>query len=55
MIDVPGAAAAFPRPLAEYPAVAGESLARILAARIEIEPFNAVATGIFLLARASIT
>lgn len=50
MIDVPSATAAFPRPLAEYPAVAGESLTRILAARVEIEPFNLIATGIFVLA-----
>ncbi len=50
MIDVPGAAAAFPRPLAEYPAAAGEGLARVLAGRVEIEPFNAVATGIFVIA-----
>ena len=50
MIDVPGATAAFPRPLTDYPSVAGESLARILAGRVEIEPFNAIATGIFVLA-----
>jgi hypothetical protein len=50
MIDVAGAAAAFPRPLADYPESAGQSLAQILAGRLEIEPFNAVATGIFVLA-----
>ena len=50
MIDVPSAAAAFPRPLSDYPAAAGEGLARILAARIDIEPFNAVATAIFAVA-----
>jgi len=47
MIDV---AAAFPRPLTDYPAAAGQGLASILAGRVEIEPFNAVATGIFVLA-----
>jgi hypothetical protein len=50
MIDVPSAAAAFPRPLTDYPAAAGASLAGILAGRVHIEPFNAVATGIFVLA-----
>ncbi len=41
---------AFPRPLTDYPAVAADSLSQVLAARIDIEPFNAVATGIFVLA-----
>ena len=50
MIDVASAAAAFPRPLTDYPAAAGQGLAGILAGRIQIEPFNAVATGIFVLA-----
>src|SRR5215211_7564587 len=50
MLDVASAAAAFPRPLTDYPAAAGESLAGILAGRVNIEPFNAVATGIFILA-----
>lgn len=45
-----GLIAQFPRPLTEYPDVAGESIARVLAARIEAEPFNAIATGIFFLA-----
>src|SRR5688500_1214091 len=45
MLDVAGAV--FPRPLAEYPATAGQSLGQILAGRVEIEPFNAVATAIF--------
>ena len=40
----------FPRSLAGYPAVAGQSLIDILRARIEAEPFNAFATGIFVLA-----
>jgi hypothetical protein len=50
MIDVAAAAAAFPRPLTDYPSTAGESLAGILAGRVAIEPFNAIATGIFVLA-----
>ena len=41
--------AEFPRALAAYPDAAG-SLWTVLAARIEAEPFNAIATGIFLLA-----
>ena len=43
-------AATFPRPLAEYPDMAGEPLSRVLAHRVELEPFNAIATGIFALA-----
>ncbi len=39
----------FPRALAAYPDVAG-GLWQVLAARIEAEPFNALATGIFILA-----
>jgi hypothetical protein len=38
-----------PRPLADYPAVAG-TLVQTLAARAAAEPFNVVATGIFVLA-----
>ena len=49
MIDV-ASAATFPRPLTDYPAAAGQSLAEILAGRVEIEPFNAVATAIFAIA-----
>jgi hypothetical protein len=40
----------FPRSLAGYPAVDGQSLIDILRTRIEAEPFNAFATGIFVLA-----
>jgi hypothetical protein len=40
----------FPRSLAAYPAVAGQSIVEVLRARIEAEPFNAFATAIFLLA-----
>jgi hypothetical protein len=40
----------FPRLLTDYPDAAGASLRQILNSRIEIEPFNAIATAIFLLA-----
>ena len=50
MMDVAGAIAELPRPLTEYPVAAGESLVRTLIGRVDIEPFNAVATGIFVLA-----
>ena len=40
----------FPIPLDAYPATAGQSLSAVLNARIEAEPFNLVAAGIFLLA-----
>jgi hypothetical protein len=39
-----------PRPLSSYPALGGESIWHELAKRIQIEPFNAIATAIFLLA-----
>ena len=42
--------AAFPRALADYPDLPGEPLARVLASRVELEPFNAIATGIFAIA-----
>ena len=48
MTDPVQALAAFPRPLTDYPAAAG--LVATLAARIQADPFNAVATLIFLLA-----
>ena len=42
---------AFPIPLDAYPPAApGDGLLHVLAARIEIDPFNAIATGIFVLA-----
>jgi len=44
------AALAFPRALADYPELAGTPLTRVLAQRIELEPFNAIATAIFALA-----
>jgi hypothetical protein len=40
----------FPKPLTEYAAQSGAPLLEILTARVREEPFNAVATGIFLLA-----
>jgi hypothetical protein len=42
--------AAFPRPLTEYPDPAGVPLLDVLVERIELEPFNAIATGVFVLA-----
>jgi Putative Na+/H+ antiporter len=42
--------APFPIPLTDYPPPAAEGLLATLAARIEIEPFNLIATVIFLLA-----
>ena len=42
--------APFPLPLSDYPPPAAEGLLATLAARIEIEPFNLIATVIFLLA-----
>jgi hypothetical protein len=42
--------APFPLPLSEYAAPSNGSLLDVLAARIETEPFNAIATAIFLLA-----
>jgi hypothetical protein len=42
--------APFPIPLSDYPPLAAEGLLATLAARIEIEPFNLIATVIFLLA-----
>src|SRR4051812_24834743 len=42
--------AQFPRPLTAYPSAIGDTLVRTLASRVEAEPFNAIATGIFMLA-----
>jgi hypothetical protein len=39
-----------PRPLTDYPNIPGDTLLTTLRARIEVEPFNAIATGIFALA-----
>lgn len=41
---------AFPRQLSTYPAMPGQTLIEILRARIDSDPFNAAATGIFVLA-----
>lgn len=46
----PGAASEFPRPLADYPASADLGLWHVLSQRISEEPFNLVATLIFLCA-----
>jgi hypothetical protein len=43
-------AADFPRSLDAYPDSLGEPLLSVLAGRVELEPFNAIATAIFLLA-----
>ena len=40
----------FPRPLTSYPPPPDDGLIATLASRVEVEPFNAVVTGIFLLA-----
>jgi hypothetical protein len=48
-VDAP-LAAAFPRPLSDYPVLEGVSLLQMLSSRIELEPFNAIATAIFLFA-----
>jgi hypothetical protein len=48
--DTITAAAAFPRALDSYPSAADQSLAADLAMRVQIEPFNAIATAVFFLA-----
>ncbi|MFN7915721.1 MAG: putative Na+/H+ antiporter [Vicinamibacterales bacterium] len=40
----------FPLPLDSYPSLADAGLLQILASRVTVDPFNAVATGIFILA-----
>ncbi len=50
-MSIAPASASFPRPLDSYPPAADpSSLLSTLASRVEAEPFNAVATAIFLLA-----
>ena len=44
------AATEFPRALQSYPSAADQTLAADLAMRVQIEPFNAIATGVFVLA-----
>src|SRR3990170_3389189 len=50
MIEEPVAFNDIPRALETHPSAADQSLAAELASRVQIEPFNAVATGIFLVA-----
>ena len=50
MADAPAVAAAIPRDLSTYPDLTGAPLTTILSTRAEIEPFNVIATGIFVLA-----
>ena len=50
MIPADEAAAAFPTALSAYPAAGGRSLLDILTERIDVEPFNAIATAIFFIA-----
>ena len=50
MIEETAAAAEIPRPLETYPSAADQTLAGELAMRVQLEPFNALATGVFLLA-----
>ena len=44
------AVAGLPRALSSYPDRSSESIGRLLIERVEIEPFNAIATAIFVLA-----
>ena len=50
MDDDTTAVAEFPRALETYPSAADQTLASELAMRVQFEPFNAIATGVFLLA-----
>ena len=50
MFHAPEAAQVFPRPLSDYPSVPGAGLFDTLMQRLADDPFNAVATGIFVLA-----
>ena len=50
MMSPSEALAAFPRALSSYPDPSGQSIVETLRQRVEIEPFNAVATAIFVLA-----
>ena len=49
-MSAPAEVAAFPLPLSAYPPASPDGVLATLAERIAIEPFNAVATGIFVLA-----
>lgn len=46
----PAAAKEVPRALETYPSAADQSLADELAARVQLEPFNVIATGVFFVA-----
>src|SRR5687767_12766229 len=50
MLDQTTTVREIPRPLETYPSAADQSLAAELAERVQIEPFNALATGVFLIA-----
>jgi Putative Na+/H+ antiporter len=50
MIDSVTPMLEIPRALTAYPSIPDQSLAANLAMRVQIEPFNAIATGIFVLA-----
>ena len=50
MIPATTAVKEVPRPLETYPSGADQSLAAQLAGRVQIEPFNALATAVFFLA-----
>jgi hypothetical protein len=50
MLSPQGAAPSLPRALSTYPDPPGDSLWSVLLDRVDIEPFNAIATAIFLLA-----
>ena len=43
-------AVAIPRALESYPSAADQTVAADLGMRVQLEPFNAIATGVFLLA-----
>jgi hypothetical protein len=50
MMDVANAEPTFPIPLDAYPPLSPEGVLTTLSTRVDIDPFNAVATGIFFLA-----
>ena len=50
MREESSAATTFPRALESYPSAADQTLAADLAMRVQIEPFNVIATGVFFLA-----
>lgn len=50
LVAAQASSASFPRPLGDYPEAAGASVAEVLKQRATAEPFNVVATAIFVLA-----